>query len=372
MNILFLSPSYFPIRGGTEQVIYSLVSHLKPSHTIKILTIRWEKKWKRFEIIDNIEIYRVGFLNIKGLSLYFKYLSLFFAALKLKKSFKFNIIHLFHVYDCGGAAYLLKKIQKIPLITTLIGWDTYDPIRKIPKRHMPFVRITMNVSDIVTASTRHLVSAAKKQGCKKEIKIITYGTGMHSKVSLKHINIKQKYNIINKKALLSVQRLHPRKGIQYLLRAIPEVIKTNSTIAFIIVGTGPEEGNLKRLTEKLGINNYVIFTGFISDDELPSYYASADLFILPTLYEGFGLVYIDALCFGLPIVTTENGGSLDIVNKDNGILVPPKDPIKLGETIIEALNKKWDSDKIKRGAEKYRWEGIVEEYNRLYKKLTTS
>ena len=148
-----------------------------------------------------------------------------------------------------------------------------------------------------------------------------------------------------------------------------EVIKKNDNIVHIIIGTGPEEEKLKKLTKKMGISNYVIFTGFISDEELLSYYSSADLFVLATLYEGFGLVYIDALCFGLPIVTTENGGSLDIINEDNGILVPVKDPVGLGNEINEALNKKWDREKIKAGAEKYRWENIIKEYSPLYDKL---
>ena len=368
MNILFLSPSYFPIRGGTEQVIYSLVSQLKPFHNIKILTIRWEKKWKKFEIIDNIEVYRVGFLNIKGLSLYFKYLSFFIAALKLIKSFKLDIIHMFHVYDCGGAAYLLKKILKIPLIITLAGWDTYDPIRKIPKRHMPFVKIAMNTSNFITAPSQHLANAGKKQGCRKKIEVIPHGTIMHNKINLEYADIKSILNIKNKKLILSVQRLYPRKGLEYLLRAIPNITEQNKDITFIIVGKGPEEESLKKLSDNLKINNYITFTGFISDNDLPSYYTAADLFILPSLYEAFGVVYVDALCFGLPIVTTINGGSLDIINKDNGILVPPKDPIKLSEAVIEALNKNWDRDKIKTGAEKYRWENTVEKYYGLYKR----
>lgn len=106
--------------------------------------------------------------------------------------------------------------------------------------------------------------------------------------------------------------------------------------------------------------------GFIEQKILPQYYSIVDLFVLPTLYESFGIVYIEALCFGLPIVTTNSGGSMDIVNQSNGLLVPPKDSQKLSESIIYALNKKWDKKLIMQSAQKYRWENIVNEYVKCY------
>lgn len=370
MNILILTPSFFPKRGGTEQVIYELTSRLKNLNNITILTSRLENKWKKFENFNGINIFRVRLSQIKGLRLYINYLTFFFVALKLNKIYKFDLTHMFHAYDCGGTAYLIKKVLKIPLLITLGGWDTYDPIRKIPKRHIPFVRIAMNVSNLITAPSQHLADAGKKQDCKKEIIVIPHGSSMHEKVNLKHADIKSLHNIKNKKLILSVQRLHPRKGLEYLLEAVPNIISQRKDLVFVIVGKGPEEENLKTLADKLRINNHVIFTGFISDNDLPSYYAASDLFVLPTLYEAFGLVYIDALCFGVPIVTTENGGSLDIINKENGILVPAKDPDKLGKAIIKALYKNWDKGAIKAGVEKYRWENIVEKYMKLYRSVT--
>lgn len=370
MNILFLSPSYFPLRGGTEQVIYELVSRLKPFNKITILTIRWEKGMKPFEITSGVEIYRTKGLNIKGLILITYYLSLLFCAFKIRQKNKFDLIHMFHVYEVSGAAYLLKKLIKIPLIVTLMGWDTYSPIKKIHNRYLPLIRATMNAANIVTAPSRHLAIAGKNQGCTKRIEVIPHGTSMHQNIHNRNRDINNELNIGNKKVILSVQRLNPVKGIEYLLKAIPDITRQINDIVFIIIGDGQEEKKLKNCVDKLNITSYVIFTGFIEQEKLPSYYSIADLFVLPSLYESFGLVYADALCFGVPIVTTENGGSLDIINEENGILVPPKNPIKLREAIVEALNKKWDRDKIKRGAEKYRWENIVKMYYKLYKSAT--
>lgn len=371
MNILFLSPSFFPKRGGTEQVIYEVVSRLKSKHKIVILSARLGKEYKPHEIINGVEIYRASNITIKGLHLITKYLSFFFYGLKLHRRYKFDFIHMFHVYEVAGAAILLKKLFRLPLITTLAGWDTYDPVKKIPKRFMPFVRKGMNGSDIITAPSNHLAREGTKQGCQKEIIVIPHGTGMHKKVRPSYKNIREIHAITAKRILLSVQRLHSRKGLDILLTAIPKLVTKRKDIVFVIVGKGPEENNLKKLVEKLHIEPYVVFTGFVADDDLPSYYAAADLFVLPTLYEAFGLVYVDALCFGLPIITTENGGSSDIVTSDNGIVIPPGDLSALTKAIDQGLQTKWKRNKILAGAEKYQWKYITEQYEVEYEKLMT-
>jgi len=110
MNILYISPTYFPLRGGTEQVIYELTSRLKSGNKIIIMTKQWEREMKPFEVINGIEIYRTRGINIKGFMLLTNYLSFFILGFKLHKKIKFDLIHLFHTYECGGAATLLRKI----------------------------------------------------------------------------------------------------------------------------------------------------------------------------------------------------------------------------------------------------------------------
>ncbi len=366
MNILLISPSYFPIKNGTEQVIYELVSRLKQDNKIIILTVKWEKGMPSHEMIDGINIYRTKFINSKLFAQLTKYLGLFLSIISLNVKHRFDCIHMFHIYDTGGAAYLAKKLLKIPLLITLAGWDTYSPIRKVPKRSLPIIRLILNTADSITAPSHHLAQAGSKQGCKRKIKVIPHGSSMHNTVNDTTSEIISHLNLQNNKIILSVQRLHPAKGLGFLLNAIPDIIKREENCRFIIVGKGDEEKNLKELVERLEIKPQVIFTGFIEHNRLPLYYSIADLFVLPTLYESFGLVYIDALCFGVPIITTENGGSLDIVTPENGILVPPKDSGALSNAILNAFDKKWDNEAIKMSAEKYRWENIVNEYLRLY------
>ena len=97
---------------------------------------------------------------------------------------------------------------------------------------------------------------------------------------------------------------------------------------------------------------------------------ACDLFVLPSLRESFGIVQIEAMACGKPIVATRNGGSEEIVISDEfGLLAEPANPDDLAEKILMALNRKWDPEMISRYAEQFTWENIVEDIVRIYRSL---
>lgn len=372
MKILILCPSFFPIRGGAEQTVYELASRLKADNTVVIVTLRWDKSFKRRETVGGLEVHRVGFLRFKGVNLLSKCLSLFFKMTALFRKYRFDVIHMFQVFETGCAAYLFRKAFRVPLLISLVGWDTYDPHIKLAKRHLFLIRKVMNASSLVTAPSRFQAEAANKQGYRRDIVLVPLGSSMHDRVDRAHPDLKKGLHLEGKKIVLSVQRLHPRKGLEDLLAAIPAILAGQKDAHFILVGEGPEEKRLKSQARALGIEAHLTFTGFVPDDDLPSYYAAADLFVLPTLYESFGLVYADALSFGVPVVTTETSGALDIIEARNGILVPVKDPEKLGRAVVEALHKPWDKKAIRESAERFRWDHLVEKYKELYTSIISA
>ena len=172
MNILFITPSYFPLRGGTEQVVYELSSLLKDTHKITILTRRITEDMKPYEVINSVEIYRSKLFHIKGLRLVIDSLFIFFLALKLHKAKKFDLIHMFHVFDVGGGTILFKLFKRLPQIISLMGWDTYSPVRKIPRHFTKYIEIVLNSADIVTAPSHSLSKIAVEQGCRKKVEVI--------------------------------------------------------------------------------------------------------------------------------------------------------------------------------------------------------
>ncbi|MCE5259814.1 MAG: glycosyltransferase, partial [Chloroflexi bacterium] len=133
------------------------------------------------------------------------------------------------------------------------------------------------------------------------------------------------------------------KGLTYLLQAMRSV---NATL--LVVGDGPQSAVLRQQALDLGLTHKVFFTGRVSDEELIAYYHAADCFVLPASErsEAFGLVLVEALASGLPIISTELAGGTSYVNLDgeSGIVVPPKDP----QALALALNRLLSDDALRR------------------------
>jgi len=149
---------------------------------------------------------------------------------------------------------------------------------------------------------------------------------------------RKRYNIENDYILIgTVSRLVPSKGIDILLRAVPEIFSENPFARLMIVGTCPEESRLKRLAVELEIDSKVIFTGEVSD--IQDYYSAFDIFVLPTLSEGLGITILEAMSFGLPVLASAAGGIPElIVHERNGILVKPGNVIELRNALQYILN----------------------------------
>lgn len=191
-------------------------------------------------------------------------------------------------------------------------------------------------------------------------KVVPYGIDfLKFKKNRKKRRILNGIDLRNKIVLLSVGRLSPQKGFEYLIRALSEVKEKNKNFVSLIIGDGEERKKLESLTKKLGLEKEVIFIGKVFHDKLPRYYHLADIFILPSLYESFGIVFIEAMAAGLPIITTKTAAIPEIVSKNTGILVKPKNSKELARAILMLMKDK--NKRIRMGrngvriAEKFDW-----------------
>lgn len=133
-----------------------------------------------------------------------------------------------------------------------------------------------------------------------------------------------------------VARLEAAKGHVYLMQAAQKILKEVPECYFVLVGRGHLRGKLESLAGELGIASRVLFTGF--RDDMLEIMNIFDIFTLPSLWEGLGIVLLEAMAFRLPIVATRVGGITDVVvDGETGILVPPKDPDSLADAIIALL-----------------------------------
>jgi len=142
----------------------------------------------------------------------------------------------------------------------------------------------------------------------------------------------------NKQYLIGVGRLVKRKGFEYLIRSLKYL---DANIHLLIVGDGPERTPLEAEAKDLELANRVTFLGNISEKEKFQYLQDSDLYVLSSLHEGFGIVIQEAMQVGLPVVSTNHGGQVDLIkNGENGYLVPPKDPSALAKKIKIILSNK--------------------------------
>jgi glycosyltransferase involved in cell wall biosynthesis len=138
--------------------------------------------------------------------------------------------------------------------------------------------------------------------------------------------------------ILCVARQYPRKHIADLLRALPAVRRAVPQAHAVIAGDGPEHASLRALAAELSLNDAVRFTGALADDDLELLYRQADIFCLPSVQEGFGIVFLEAMACGLPVVATRAAAIPEVVpDRRAGLLVSPGDPAELAHALIELL-----------------------------------
>ncbi len=174
--------------------------------------------------------------------------------------------------------------------------------------------------------------------------------------------------------LLSVRRLAPRMGLDRLVQAMPAILERHPDTLLLIAGKGPERANLERLIGECQVTKNVRLLGFVSDADLPAYYQAADLFVLPTLaLEGFGLVTVEALASGLPVIGTNVGATPEILAGLNERLIVRGDSaVELAERIIEFRSAAWSRsltpDHLRSYVvNRYSWEAHVDQTETLYR-----
>ena len=182
-------------------------------------------------------------------------------------------------------------------------------------------------------------------------------------------NFKTKYNL-NFPFILYVGTLEPRKNIPILIKAFYNLKKYNLPYKLVIAGKkGWNYKSIFKTIEKLNLQDDVIFTGYVPDEDLPALYNSADLFVYPSLYEGFGLPPLEAMSCGCPVITS-NTSSLPEVVGDAGIMIDPYDIDGLASSMYKVLsNDELKADMVKKGLERakmFSWEKTAKETLQVY------
>jgi glycosyltransferase involved in cell wall biosynthesis len=202
---------------------------------------------------------------------------------------------------------------------------------------------------------------------KEKIKIIPEGVDLEKfnrNIDASDINEK----LGNERKILFVGNLHPNKGVHFLIKSFVLVKSKIDDVKLVIVGDGPLKHCLINLTKRLNLEKDIIFAGFVSDEELPKYYASCDIFASASVLEGFGLIFLEAMALGKPIVAF-NLASIPEVVGNAGILIDQINHEKFANALIELLrNEELYKEKSQiafNRAKLFSWEKIAEQFIKI-------
>ena len=336
MKILVL-PSWYPPNGGRFFKLQS-ESLVKLGHTVDVLILE-EKgitQKRNFKIENKKSIltneirhnfYRIPKMNNLNIELFIsKYKKL------LNKYLANNKPDIIHVHSSIWAGVVVSEIAReknIPyVITEHRGLFLKD---KLPYNEDLILKIKKALDFAVEVL---VVSSAVKQKIKKYTSnSITILPNMVDVNFFKPIKKKKKASKIS---LVSVGNLNKVKGFDLLIKAFANIVATNKNVELKIIGIGEELSNLQDISVSLKIDNFIEFSGYKTKKELLEVYQNADIFISSSRFESFGVVLIEALSCGLPIVATNSGGPADIVKKENGFLAENKNANSL-QTKIQLM-----------------------------------
>ncbi|MBU2575533.1 glycosyltransferase family 4 protein [Patescibacteria group bacterium] len=274
-----------------------------------------------------------------AMALWPEWLPLMWHTLRLLRTSQCDSIWVSHILPIGYVALVYKKIFKIPYRVYLHGLDLVRPRKSIWKSF--WMRTILNNADEIICNSNATAELLSYYNISPSIAHVKYPR-IQSINAQKYESIgrelRQKYGISDKPVLLTVSRLIKRKGIDLVIRSLPEVWKQIPDLVYVVVGDGEEASYLRELARN---NPKIIFTHSIEDEEKYGWLSACDCFILtprddPDDFEGYGIVYKEAQMFSKPVIGSRVHGVPEAIG-DDGVLIEPDNIDQIVYAICQAL-----------------------------------
>lgn len=317
LNGIFQFDQAKALQNAGENVIYVAID------------MRSVRKWRRwgitFHIVEGMKVYEYNipfgpiFTTIRD-----KLRKICFVRLMKRITKIYGFPKVLHIHNCDVAYcasdYCIKN--KIPYVIT----EHSTPEDNNKKRKA--------IRKCIYTNAKHVIAVSK--ALKQQLSEVY---GIYPNVIPNIVDLSNFSYINSKKSdrpfcFVSAARIVQSKGIDILLKAFTIVLKSNPEARLVILGDGAFLDNMKRLAKDLGILKSVTFKGEYKRCDFSDQLSKSDCFVLPSRTESFGIVYIEALACGTPVIATKCGGPEDFINKNNGILVPIDDIDALTEAMI--------------------------------------
>ena len=301
----------------------------------------------------------------------------------------YSLVHT-NYWISGWTGLELKRKLGLPMVHTYhsLGAVKYQSVSTIPMiatTRLEIEKACLETADCTVATSpqeqKHMRSLVSSKGT---IQIVPCGTDIHRFGSVSQQDARAKLGIdAEAKVVFYIGRFDKRKGIETLVCAAHQSQWRNDEHLQLIIGGGSRPGHsdgiererIEGIVGELGLADRTNFPGRIADCDLPFYYAAADICVVPSHYEPFGLVAIEAMASGTPVVASDVGGlQFTVVDEETGLLAPPKDTQAFAHAIDRILsNPQWRNQlgktARKRVEDKFSWLGVAAQLSELYASL---
>ena len=385
MKILMLTWEYPPrIVGGIARVVHDLSKRLiKDGHEVTVVTYR-EGNTPYFEDDKGVKVYRVDNYMINPNNFIDWIMQMNFNLLAkanelIDKEGKFDVIHA-HDWLVAYAAKSIKNSYDIPIVATIHATEAgrNSGIHDETQRYINDTEwmLTYEANEVIVNSNYMKCELQRNFGLPFEkINVIPNGVNltMYSGIE-KDYDFRRNYAADNEKIILYAGRLVYEKGVQYLIGAMPKILQNYQDAKLVIAGKGGMYDELKAEVDYLGLGNKVYFTGYMDHKSLCKLYRCADIAVFPSTYEPFGIVALEAMLAGNPIVVSDIGGLNEIVEHGvNGMKSYAGNSNSIADSILTLLYDHKLGIEISKNAknkvkELYNWTKIAQDTHFSYQK----
>ena len=369
MNIAFFTDAYFPRINGVAVSVRSYATKLaEMGHSVCIVCCNYDdeedkkdKKKKRSFLEDdklhpNLKIYRISSINVfvskedKSAKL-----SAWHDVKRTMDAFKPDIVHINSEFMVGYFGLIYSRHRNIASVYTfhtlwedyVDGYIKFMPVYPAKKIAKEFIKFYLKRANILIAPTVNIANVIKSYGIERDAKILP--TGIPQALDVKKLNVRPLFfnqlhtllpRVQKKHVLLYVGRVVKEKNLDFLFPVLAEVKKTFKDTVLVFVGGGPELDNLKEKSKKTGYARDIVFAGYRSREELAYFYSVTDVFVFPSKTETQGLVTLEAMMAGVPVVAIGERGTLDVMKGDNGGFMVKEDVNEFSQRVLELLKDK--------------------------------
>jgi len=363
---LLVTLDFYPAIGGVSHYWESLGKHIPAA---RLLVCAPPLPSGASEIETPYRIYRVSMMS----RFFFpRWVPLILKIISIARREGIEAIIAGQVLPVGTAVAAAARLLRIPYYVSTHGMDVALPLRH-PRKRALCGRI-LKGAQMVIANSEYTAQIVQHYGIPKDRIAFVYPcpwiTPAENETAFAASREKKET------ILLTVSRLVKRKGHEFVIRALAQLRDYTPPLYYVVVGDGPEKGNLELLAQTVGVSDRVLFTGTIQDEAVRQWYRKCDIVIL-TPYdidgdvEGFGITYLEANAFGKPVIASRTGGvGSAVIHEKTGLLVEPQNT----EAIVQAIRRLCDDSAFasslgsfgkKRVEQQFQWSVQAEHLIRL-------